>query len=458
MINNLKLGKAFFVVFSVCVFGSIESVEGNLPQNKSNAYDEEIWSGYTGEDMTLDEYGVLRGLHPDFCEKSGEIRWHGGKSSKEQYLHKVIEHKYVGFGDSLTWGWTVDYWGSIGGYGPHLQEMLTTVDVGVVVVLRGRGGERTGNGVERIDSVLEEEEPEYILILEGTNDIQANIARSEIAYNLAVMVRKAQEYGSIPVLGTLPPRRDTYYMSDWSEDLNRDYIRPFAQQEKVLLADHWKFFNETDDWTEYVGENDQHPNTAGYKLMAESWFVALEEDSPPTGLTAAVEKQTVRLMWDASNDEFGFEGYNVYRKSPIWNQYERLNDELINEIAYEDTGLSSEYYVYAVTAVDKCGNEGDYSSEVAVDLSSGDGGCFIATAAYGTPMSEEVRVLCRFRDEFLLTRNFGRILVRLYYGLSSPVARFISEKNFIRAIIRAHLKPVIRVVKSLLKCEGSNEP
>ena len=56
VINNLKLGKTFFVVFSVCVLGSIESVEGNLPQNKSNACDEEIWSGYSDEDMTVDEY------------------------------------------------------------------------------------------------------------------------------------------------------------------------------------------------------------------------------------------------------------------------------------------------------------------------------------------------------------------------------------------------------------------
>ena len=403
-----------------------------------------VWSGFNGAHMEIDRYGILRGAWFPLNGESYEIRWDGG------YSDAVIEHKYVGFGNSLTWGWTADYWGSRGGYGPYLQERLRTVDMGAVVILYGFGGERTWSGVERIDSVLEEEDPEYILILEGTNDIQANIARRTIGYNLALMVRKAQEYGSIPVLGTLPPRRDCYYMSDWSEDLNRDYIRPFCQEQKVLLADHWKFFNETDDWTEYIDEYGQHPNSAGYDLMAECWFVALEEDSPPAGLTATFNLQRVLLRWDANNDEVGFAGYNVYRKLTSWNDYERLSDEPVTETVYEDTEISSQYYVYAVTAVDKCGNESDYSTEAVIDLSSGDGGCFIATAAYGMPTSEAVRVLCRFRDEFLLTSNSGRVLVHLYYRLSPPLARFISEKNFIRAIIRAQLKPVIRLVKILL--------
>ena len=409
------------------------------------AAENRVWSGAGGEDVAVDGYGTAGCDWSPYQEECYEVRWDGGKVEIPQgiYPAAIIEHKYAGFGDSLTWGWTRDYWGSRGGYGPRLQELLRTIDSEAVVVLCGCGGERTSAGLYRIDSVLEEENPEYVLILEGTNDIQGNVARRQIYYNLRAMVNKVKEYGSIPVIGTLPPRRDCWYMSDWTDELNNDYIRPFAGEEKVLLADHWKFFYEKPDWRNYIGEDDEHPTTAGYELMAECWFVALVKDPPPEGLTVSVHNRDVCLQWDGNNDEYGFIGYNVYRKSASWDEYEKLNDELITETSCTDTGLSSEYYVYTVAAVDRCGNESDYSNEVTVDFSGGDSGCFIATAAYGTPLNDDVKLLCRFRDEVLLKRNCGRTFVNLYYRLSPPAARFISGKKFVKAVIRLQLKPVI---------------
>jgi len=70
-------------------------------------------------------------------------------------------------------------------------------------------------------------------------------------------------------------------------------------------------------------------------------------------------------------------------------------------------------------------------------------GCFIATASYGTPMAKEVRILCKFRDEFLLKNSVGRVFVKIYYRVSPSVADFIRNKPVLRKIVRIGLKPLI---------------
>ena len=72
----------------------------------------------------------------------------------------------------------------------------------------------------------------------------------------------------------------------------------------------------------------------------------------------------------------------------------------------------------------------------------GGGGCFIATAAYGSPFAGEVRTLRQLRDRYLLTHGPGRLLVAAYYRLSPPIARWIADRDGARAIVRVALRPV----------------
>lgn len=69
--------------------------------------------------------------------------------------------------------------------------------------------------------------------------------------------------------------------------------------------------------------------------------------------------------------------------------------------------------------------------------------CFIATAAYGTPMAEEIQVLRDFRDAYLVTHPAGKAFVDLYYTLSPPMARFINEHPALKPVVRAGLSPVV---------------
>jgi hypothetical protein len=70
-------------------------------------------------------------------------------------------------------------------------------------------------------------------------------------------------------------------------------------------------------------------------------------------------------------------------------------------------------------------------------------GCFIATAAYGTPMAREIGILREFRDEYLLTNSVGQALVGLYYRTSPPIAEFITEHPVLKPIVRAGLLPAV---------------
>jgi hypothetical protein len=76
--------------------------------------------------------------------------------------------------------------------------------------------------------------------------------------------------------------------------------------------------------------------------------------------------------------------------------------------------------------------------------------CFIATAAYGTSLSEEVDILRQFRDEFLITNPVGRALVAVYNKLSPPLAGLISRHRTLRALVRECLiNPAVTLSKSI---------
>jgi hypothetical protein len=85
----------------------------------------------------------------------------------------------------------------------------------------------------------------------------------------------------------------------------------------------------------------------------------------------------------------------------------------------------------------------DSSQSIIANFSGSGLRCFIATAAYGTPMAEEIGILRKFRDEYLLTNPVGQALVGLYYRLSPPIAEFITEHPSLKPMVRTGLLPAV---------------
>ena len=73
-------------------------------------------------------------------------------------------------------------------------------------------------------------------------------------------------------------------------------------------------------------------------------------------------------------------------------------------------------------------------------------GCFIATAAYGSYLSPEVKGLRIFRDEVLLKTEAGRWLVDTYYDISPPYADYIGQSEDLRMLSRWILSPLVYLV------------
>jgi hypothetical protein len=72
-------------------------------------------------------------------------------------------------------------------------------------------------------------------------------------------------------------------------------------------------------------------------------------------------------------------------------------------------------------------------------------GCFIATAAYGSPLAPQLSILRKFRDLCLPKK-----LTNAYYKVSPPIANFVSLHKVIRHSVRLLLEAIVKLIKRLI--------
>ncbi|MCW4018324.1 MAG: hypothetical protein NWF00_06560 [Candidatus Bathyarchaeota archaeon] len=114
------------------------------------------------------------------------------------------------------------------------------------------------------------------------------------------------------------------------------------------------------------------------------------------------------------------------------------------KMTQEDIERLNQYHILDAPVVNLAKNAKEFSSSYSDSTSSN---CFIATAAYGTPMAPEINILRQFRDLKMSPNLIGKYFIILYYFLSPPIARIISRNNDMRALVRFSLKPIVRLFR-----------
>jgi hypothetical protein len=177
--------------------------------------------------------------------------------------------------------------------------------------------------------------------------------------------------------------------------------------------------------------------------------------------------QWAHLSFGAASDDAGIYRYDVrISRTPITDDASfmagmpatQANDEAAEllvpthaaageTIELDFGGLLAEtHYYVAVRALDWCAGVGPIRM-VEIDTPKREFAtvtpCFVATAAWGSPLADEIGALRRLRDRQLLTHAAGRALVAAYAAVGPELADLIRPHPALRALARAALRPLV---------------
>ena len=204
----------------------------------------------------------------------------------------ITKTKFVAFGDSVTEGWVAST--NPSGNPPYVLRMVPNESYPTVlrqmlasrystqtltVLNYGKGGEKAVDGVGRAFAAFNHERPDGALILDGYNDLgqgDAGIDPAIAAIN--DMVKDARFRGARVFIGTLTPPFPNANKGIARSTIDRfnAKLRDMARGENAVLVDVNAYF--AVDPNRYNSDDGRHPNEAGYRVIAQAFFDAIQRE------------------------------------------------------------------------------------------------------------------------------------------------------------------------------------
>jgi len=212
--------------------------------------------------------------------------------------------RYVAFGDSITQGnSTFDPTGQ-GGYPGRLDNAgyLNCTVNDCVVVNEGKDGERTSQGVTRLQGILDDDPWDVMILMHGTNDIFHEISNNTIEANLTTMDTMATGYGVDTLHGSmihLDPESDGGMDDDMVDNVQnmRTRVMSLAASRSRYFADPWTplctnqscYDNHYHDPPGAVG----HPDPSGFDILTDVFRDSIVSSPVPATSTAVAPTGTI---------------------------------------------------------------------------------------------------------------------------------------------------------------------
>lgn len=168
--------------------------------------------------------------------------------------------KIVAIGDSITYGYP---------YGPEVSWTRFLAEAtGFTVVNKGINGNTTGDMLDRFRRHVLAHDPDYVIIMGGSNDIVWQESHDRIVWNLRDMINLARENGIRVVIGLLIPIDYPEYEARLARV--REWTGQYARENNIPVIDFYSAFIDQQGsiQSEYLLD-EAHPTPEGYRRMFE---------------------------------------------------------------------------------------------------------------------------------------------------------------------------------------------
>lgn len=155
-----------------------------------------------------------------------------------------------------------------------LTAQLATQKIPAQVVNASVSGETTSGGRSRLPSLLQQHQPQVVIIELGGNDALRGLALAQTQDNLLTMSKAAKASGAkVLLLGMqMPPN----YGADYAQQFAKVYVQAAHQSQAQLLPFFLKGIGDDPDPLKWFQADRIHPNAAAQPQMLKNTWPLLQ--------------------------------------------------------------------------------------------------------------------------------------------------------------------------------------